>query len=420
MDAHAEMYSSQTQHNSNMQPSIRPATVQMVRHPVFAELGFDVCYYPGLQIVDTYSNRPASCYVCRSVFANKDAVLAHLHMHHGQPPSELCCCCGCREFYSARTAETINVGRSAAFQEHILDHKGGPTSSQIISEDSDVSEYNLPDFMGKLEPGVFCNAGNKKSWKVGRLRNPPAMTDHNDNPIISASTGNQLREIPFLPPHISTDIPGWRLLYYERKAAEQGINITLDDIRDRMTIPKKSRALSMRLQRQREGMGCLPLHAKEATTFACKQNMQTLEHITIFQAKLNTVWLPTHFSSTGPWKVVQPAETKIYEPLGRTIEEGSSYIVEEMYGLSDRVRDISDTMVFLDCLVLEAGEEPSTETRSRMWHMTDEEEFEDWRGCMKRGPSMADVAMSLEEALMGLPSGEEIMKASLGDVDLLF
>ncbi|KAK4889368.1 hypothetical protein LTR27_011814 [Elasticomyces elasticus] len=420
MDATTETSSSRTQHSSNMQPTSHPATVQMVRHPVFAKLGFDVCYYPGHQLVDLYSNRPVSCYVCRSVFANKDAVLAHLHMHHGQPPSELCCCCGCREFYSAITAETINVCRSAASEEHIVDHKGGPTSSQSISEDSDVSEHHLPDFMGKLEPGAFCIAGNKKSWKVARLRNPQGLTDHKGNPIISSSTGHQLREVPFLPPHIPTDISGWRLLYYERKAAEQGINIALDDMRDRMTLPKKSRALSMRLQRQREGMGCLPLYAKEATTFACKQNMQTLEGLTIFQAKLNTVWLPTHTSSTGPWKVVQPLGTKIDEPLGRTIDGRSSYIIEEMYGLSDRVRDISDTMIFLDCLILEAGEDPSTETRARMRHMTDEEEFEDWRGCMKRGPSMADVAMSLEEALMGLPSWEEIMEASLGDVDLLF
>ncbi|KAK5708821.1 hypothetical protein LTR17_020364 [Elasticomyces elasticus] len=359
MDAHAETYSSQTQHGSNMQPTTRPPTEQMVRHPVFAELGFD-------------------------------------------------------------TAKSVKVGESAAFEEHIVDHKGGPTSSQIISENSDVSEHNLPDFMGKLEPGAFCNAGNKKSWKVARLRNPQGLTDHNGNSIISSSTGNQLREVPFLPPHIPTDIPGWRLLYYERKAAEQGINIVLDDMRDRMTLPKKPRALSMRLQRQREGMGYLPLHSKEATAFACKQNMQTLEGLTIFQAKLNTVWLPTHTSSTGPWKIVQPAKTKIDKPLGRPIEEGSSYIVEEMYGLSDRVRDISDTMIFLDCLILDAGEDPSTETRARMWHMTNEEEFEDWRGCMKRGPSMPDVAMSLEEALMGLPSWEEIMKASLGDVDLLF
>ncbi|KAK5731825.1 hypothetical protein LTR17_011037 [Elasticomyces elasticus] len=419
MDAHAEMYSSQTQHSSNMQPTIRTATVQMVRHPVFAKLGFDILYYPGYHFINTHPNRPVSCYVCQTVFADKDAVLAHLHMYHGQPPSELCCCCGCREFYSAQTAKSTNVGEFAASEEHIIDHTSRPTSSQSISEDS-VSEHNLPDFMSKLEPGVFCNVGNKKSWKVARLRNPQGMMDHNDTPIISASTGNQLREVPFLPPHIPTDIPGWRLLYYELKAAEQGINITLDDIRDRMTMPKKSRALSMRLQRQREGIGCLPLYAKEATTFACKQNMQTLEDLTIFQAKLNTVWLPTHTSSTGPWKVVQPAKTKIDKPLGRPIEEGSSYIVEEMYGLSDRVRDISDTMIFLDCLILDAGEDPSTETRARKWHMTDEEEFEDWRGCMKRGPSMADVAMSLEEALMGLPSWEEIMEASLGDVDLLF
>ncbi|KAK3623613.1 hypothetical protein LTR56_021476 [Elasticomyces elasticus] len=405
MDAQAEMYSSQTQRSSNMQPTIRPATVQMVRHPVFAKLGFDVLYCPGYHFINTHSNTPVSCYVCRSVFANKDAVLAHFHMHHGQPPSELCCCCGCRELYSSETAKTINFGEFAAFEEHIVAHKGQPTSSQIISENSDVSEHNLPDFMGKLEPGTFCNSGNRKSWKVARLRNPHGMTDHNENPIISASTGNQLR---------------WRLLYYERKAAEQGINLTLDDIRDRMALPKKSRALSMRLQRQREGMGCLPLYAKEATTFACKQNMQTLEDLTIFQAKLNTVWQTAHISSTGPWKVVQPAERKIDGQLRRTIEEGASYIVEEMYGLSDRVRDISDTMIFLDCLIIEAGQEPSTETRARMWHMTDEEEFEDWRGCMKRGPSMADVAMSLEEALMGLPSWDEIMKASLGDVDLLF
>ncbi|KAK4959254.1 hypothetical protein LTR10_004056 [Elasticomyces elasticus] len=420
MDAQAEMYSSQTQRSSNMQPTIRPATVQMVRHPVFAKLGFDVLYCPGFHFINTHSNSPVSCYVCQTVFADKDAVLAHTHIHHGQPPSELCCCRGCREFYSARTTETINVSEFATFEEHIVDHKGEPTSSQIISENSDVSEHNLADFMGKLEPGTFCNSGNKKSWKVARLRNPQGMTDHNDNPTISASTGNRLREVPFLPPHIPTDIPGWRFLYYERKAAEQGINLTLDDIRDRMALPKKSRALSMRLQRQREGMGCLPLYAKEATTFACKQNMQTLEDLTIFQAKLNTVWQPTHISSTGPWKVVQPTEMKIDEQLGRTIDGRSSYIVEEMYGLSDRVGDISDTMIFLDCLIIEAGQEPSTETRARMWHMTDEEEFEDWKGCMKRGPSMADVTMSLEEALMGLPSWEEIMKASLGDVDLLF
>ncbi|KAK5694141.1 hypothetical protein LTR97_009762 [Elasticomyces elasticus] len=420
MDAQAEIYSSQTQRSSNMQPTIRPATVQMVRHPVFAKLGFDVLYCPGFHFINTHSYRPVSCYVCQTVFADKDAVLAHIHIHHGQPPSELCCCRGCREIYSARTTETINVSEFAAFEEHIVDHKGGPTSSQIISENSDVSEHNLPDFMGKLEPGTFCNSGNKRSWKVARLRNPQDMTDHNDNPIISASTGNRLREVPFLPPHIPSDIPGWRLLYYERKAAEQGINLTLDDIRDRMALPKKSRALSMRLQRQREGMGCLPLYAKEATTFACKQNMQTLEDLIIFQAKLNTVWQPAHISSTGPWKVVQSAETKIDGQLRRTIEEGASYIVEEMYGLSDRVRDISDTMIFLDCLIIGAGEEPSTETRARMWHMTNEEEFEDWRGCMKRGPSMADVTISLEEALMGLPSWEEIMKASLGDVDLLF
>ncbi|KAK5722548.1 hypothetical protein LTR15_005779 [Elasticomyces elasticus] len=412
MDAHAEMYSSQTQRSSNMQPTIRPVTVQMVRHPVFAKLGFDVLYCPGYHFINTHSNTPVSCYVCRSVFANKDAVLAHLHMHHGQPPSELCCCCGCREFYSSETTKTINFGEFAAFEEHIVAHKGEPASSQIISENSDVSEHNLPDFMGKLEPGTFCNSGNKKSWKVARLRNPQGMTDHNENPIISASTGNQLREIPFLPPHIPSDIPGWRLLYYERKAAEQGINLTLDDIRDCMALPKKSRALSMRLQRQREGMGYLPLYAKEATTFACKQNMQTLEDLTILKAKLKTL--------DGTVEGCTAGRNEDRRQLRRTIEEGASYIVKEMYGLSDRVRDISDTMIFLDSLIVEAGEVPSTETRARMWHMTNEEEFEDWRGCMKRGPSMADVTMSLEEALMGLPSWDEIMKASLGDVDLLF
>jgi hypothetical protein len=256
--------------------------------------------------------------------------------------------------------------------------------------DRHVWEDKLPPFMHKLEAGTLVPMDGTAHCRI-RRGPPPRLLLPNGEQMISSLTGKSMRQLDFLPDSISHAVSSWRLLYWERKAAELGLDMTLWDIADRMQAPLTKdkttgqlvaagplsdhaarhlkNALSMKLQRYRAQMGYLPLFTKDTHPLAFKQNIESIDNLYIMQGMLNTVWLPTHMLLRGPWKVVQPARHPGYQSTTNfyTAYTGTNVWIDKLPGLSQRVKDISDTIIFLDCFIQEKwGEEPSRASRDRM------------------------------------------------------
>lgn len=299
-----------------------------------------------------------------------------------------------------------------------------PQQLDYLDNEATLSESNLPEYMAKLEPGTFNKA--TRTWSHPRT-NPCVLCDHGGAGLISQSTGRLLRHVAFLPTMIPENVEAWRLNYWMRKAAESGIFLSYDDIADRMPLVVSTKArpdkiivntnvLSMRLQRYIEGIGQLSIVEKRKGGLPALQAMETIEQLYVIQGKLNTWWLPTNMTNRGPWMVVQPKLHPGYEGKSTSDHRSTSALIEQAYGLSDRVRRTSDAIIFLDVAAQEAGLQGSANDRkyiretklAREW----DAEFEYWRtGGHGSLPTVQQIRVALDRAtddneVLAILSGE--------------
>lgn len=304
-----------------------------------------------------------------------------------------------------------------------------PLPAEFIPEDVDevfprhtICQDNLPDFMSKIETGnlSYDSEGNP-IYQLTLHRKPRYLRDASGNHILSPSTAKPIRDLPFLPANIDPDVPGWQLWCWQRLAAERGIKLVLEDIFSRSRSlyepmakeerMRQTRALSNRMQRYASNIGILQPTEKSKSALACPQNLETIANLTVLQGKLNTWWLPNHPGAKGPWRVYQPKWHPEYERTKGQAKQsafcGKCYAIENATGLSVRVRRIADCMVWLDCLAIERGTEPSKATRATLLTEIDPEterlalgqaDFLHWLDATKEGPSIAEVQQALDAA----------------------
>ncbi|KAK3673646.1 hypothetical protein LTR78_006551 [Recurvomyces mirabilis] len=396
------------------------------------------------------------CYGCGQSFSNVKAVLRHLHTAHHMPLSPHCSCAMCR--FSRNTPppeQGLLGGQGGAAASNAVLQGTAPLSvltSKQATNDADIwskiSETNLPPLLGQLEAGTLLTSRDGSIVYRTRAAAPPPLLDTNGNQVRSAATSRLMRDISFLPTLIPADIPIWHIHFFERLAASKGVDLLLTDIMDRLpphnTVSKNG--LDMKLQRYRASMGYLPLVNKDLErSLAFQSNVSTIQDLMVWQGKSNTIWLPTHMGRKGPWKVVQPN----WHPGHKNRVAGGSrgggiYIIDSLPGLSDRVRNIADTIVYLDCKLIDlrltpAAEldeedlalkqevlswyetlEPCSGARALMLKRTSNAEFEHWLARSRSGVSLKQIRRALEVAEAGGgPCGEEYVRVVGGDEKLV-
>ncbi|KAK4569812.1 hypothetical protein LTR86_002781 [Recurvomyces mirabilis] len=399
---------------------------------------------------------PVLCYGCGQSFSNVEAVLRHLHTAHHMPLSPHCSCAMCR---FSRTTPPLEQGllgghRGAAASNALL-QETAPLSvltSKQATNDADVwskiSETDLPPLLGQLEAGTLLTSRDGSIVYRTRTAAPPPLLDTSGNQVRSAATSRLMRGISFLPTFIPADIPIWHIHVLERLAASKGVDLLLTDIMDRLppnnTVSKNG--LDMKLQRYRASMGYLPLVNKDlGRRLAFQSNISTIEDLMVWQEKANTIWLPTHVGRRGPWKVVQPDWHPGYKDrVAGSSRGGGIYIIESLPGLSDRVRNIADTIVYLDCKLIDlqltpvAGLdeedlalkqevlswygtlEPCSGTRALVSKRTSNAEFEYWlaRSESRVGLKQIRRALQVAEERGGIRC-EEYERVMGGDEELI-
>ena len=400
------------------------------------------------------------CYSCGQSSNDMETVLRHLHTTHGMAVSVHCCCGMCRFSRVTPPPESPVFGGQAGtatnnFVTQAIAPATPPTTSatpkQPTSEAdiwSQISEADLPPLLGRLEAGELLASRDGSIVYRFHTSAPPPLLDTNGNHLRSPATKRFMRDIPFLPSNIPTAIPIWHLHFFERLAASQGVDLLLTDIMDRLPPSKedKKNALDMKIQRYRASMGYLPLVNKDlGRKLAFMTNVETIENLMVWQGKANTVWLPTHIGRKGPWKVVQPDWCEGYKDRVAYGSRGKgSYIISSLPGLSDRVRNIADTIVYLDCKLIDLFLTPATEldeqslelkkeimswcetlepgsrTRAEMLKRTSNTEFEYWLGLFETGTTMREIRRALEVAEgRGGVDGEEYGRIVGGDEELV-
>ncbi|KAK6394345.1 hypothetical protein LTR65_001679 [Meristemomyces frigidus] len=331
---------------------------------------------------------------------------------------------------------TQQIGRAQGYTQALHDQSartGGTPAQQprldLLAQDATLRENNLPDYMGKLEPGTFIQAD--RGWThTARSKKQGVMRDQRGNILISESTGNEMKYIPLLPATIPRNVEAWHLNYWMRKAAETGVYLSYEDVADRMpgvvsvgNAGTNSNTLSMRVQRYIEGIGQLSIVEKKQGGLPAHQSMETIEQLYIIQGKLNTWWLPNSLTNRGPWIVVQPKTHAGYDSQLIHTPHSSSSVIEQAYGLSDRIKRTSDGMVFLDITAQEAGLQANAQGRKEIRKTKSanewDEEFDIWRTGRPQPvptvlplPTVLQISAALENAttedeVLAIMSGEE-------------
>ncbi|KAK5125552.1 hypothetical protein LTR85_000663 [Meristemomyces frigidus] len=411
-------------------------------------------------IGDAYTEQASSshvCYICQTSFADNDSVLVHLHHAHGHIFSLDCGCSWCKDWFEiveppADAPQTVQqrAARNAFAQDFATytasnqQSSNGVGSAQVVQaqpartapttlpqqlrldhteHDASLSESNLPAYMGKLEPGRFNSA--TRGWSHTTRAKNGFMRDQAGNLVISPSSGNMLKDITFLPATIPENVEAWRLNFWMRKAAETGVYLSYDDIADRMpvVVPKagvvkasastNGNTLSMRVQRYIEGIGQLSIVEKKKTGLPALQSMETIEQLYVIQGRLNTCWLPNNMTDHGPWIVVQPKVHPGYDSQHAHNYRGNSYVIEQAYGLSDRVKRTFDGMVYLNMAAAKAGLVMNAAGRKQVKGKKPakerDAEFEIW---CRGGDGSLPTLQQIHQALDNAPIENEVLEIS--------
>ncbi|RMZ16277.1 hypothetical protein D0860_01093 [Hortaea werneckii] len=295
------------------------------------------------------------------------------------------------------------------------------------------TETHLPRFMSQIEIGIYDAQSN--TWthpprrKPGLLLNPttsqPVYSTINPTSILNA--------IPFLPTEFYSTTPLWLINLWLRRSAEEGLYVGIGDLTDRCIWAKDAKAgssstaerrttMSVRVQRYNMAIGQLPVVEKRHKGLPAQQAMGTVEGLTVLQGELNTCWQPNQMTRRGPWVVCQPVSHAAYEVAGLSVvgrgAAGNEFVIETLYGLSERMKRISDGMIFLDGLAEGIGLQPDAASRSavrkrieadKSWDL--DEEFEIWTA----GGRYPDLTVKhTERALENANSEEEVLAVLWG------
>ncbi|GAB1742750.1 hypothetical protein NU219Hw_g8462t1 [Hortaea werneckii] len=307
-----------------------------------------------------------------------------------------------------------------------------PVQSWLAYTDGHT-ETSLPRFMSQIEIGLYDAQTN--TWTHPPRRKPGLLLDpKTSKPIYSTINPTSiLNAIPFLPTEFHSTTPLWLINLWLRRSAEEGLYVGIGDLTDRCIWAKDAKAgsssnaerrttMSVRVQRYNMAIGQLPVVEKRHKGLAAQQAMATVEGLTVLQGELNTCWQPNQMSRNGPWVVCQPVNHAAYESDGCSVEGaglmGNEVVIETLYGLSERMRRISDGMVFLDGLAEEVGLKPDTAGRSTVRKRIEadksrnlDDEFETWTA----GGRYPDLTVEhTERALQNAKSEEEVLAVLWG------
>ncbi|RMY02347.1 hypothetical protein D0868_08014, partial [Hortaea werneckii] len=284
-----------------------------------------------------------------------------------------------------------------------------------------------------IEIGTFDAQTN--TWTHPPRRKPGLLLDPTTSqPIYSTINPTSiLNTIPFLPTEFHSTTPLWLINLWLRRSAEEGLYIGIGDLTDRCIWAKDAKAgsssnaerrttMSVRVQRYNMAIGQLPVVEKRHKGLPAQQAMATVEGLTVLQGELNTCWQPNQMTRKGPWVVCQPVNHVVYEGGGPGVAggrvAGNEVVIETLYGLSERMKRISDGMIFLDGLAEEAGLQPDAAGRSavrkriegdKSWDL--DKEFEIWTA----GGRYPDLTVEHTEcALENAKSEEEVLAVLWG------
>ncbi|KAI6914186.1 hypothetical protein D0869_00247 [Hortaea werneckii] len=307
-----------------------------------------------------------------------------------------------------------------------------PVQSWLAYTDGHT-ETRLPRFMSQIEIGTFDAQTN--TWTHPPRRKPGLLLDPTTSqPIYSTINPTSiLNTIPFLPTEFHSTTPLWLINLWLRRSAEEGLYIGIGDLTDRCIWAKDAKAgsssnaerrttMSVRVQRYNMAIGQLPVVEKRHKGLPAQQAMATVEGLTVLQGELNTCWQPNQMTRKGPWVVCQPVNHVVYEGGGPGVAggrvAGNEVVIETLYGLSERMKRISDGMIFLDGLAEEAGLQPDAAGRSavrkriegdKSWDL--DKEFEIWTA----GGRYPDLTVEHTEcALENAKSEEEVLAVLWG------
>lgn len=299
-----------------------------------------------------------------------------------------------------------------------------------VTGDRGVFEDNLPDFMSKIEAGkpIHTNRGTFE-WSIKNRKKPSILQDSRGVSIKNAN-GHALREVgSILPNEIPWSVPPWCLNYWFRKASEKGIDMNIHDVIDRMDsaeVVKNSKSpstsLDNRLQRYISRLGQLCLVERSSDDLPGEAPMRTIADLTVLQGKLNTWWTPNHYLKTGPWVVQQPRDHPAYRELDGHWQ-GRSNVVREGYGLSERMKNLADGLVFTGELAIQEFALLPTEVLMRDRKMAmDKHDFKElnaqyqhWRQGGPGTPSLAEIRTALAHAA----TEAEILRILAGEADAI-
>ncbi|RMY87104.1 hypothetical protein D0862_10763 [Hortaea werneckii] len=307
-----------------------------------------------------------------------------------------------------------------------------PVQSWLAYTDGHT-ESSLPRFMSQIEIGIYDAQTN--TWTHPPRRKPGLLLDpKTSKPIYSTINPTSiLNAIPFLPTEFHSTTPLWLINLWLRRSAKEGLYIGIGDLTDRCIWAKDAKAgsssnaerrttMSVRVQRYNMAIGQLPVVEKRHKGLAAQQAMATVEGLTVLQGELNTCWQPNQMTRNGPWVVCQPVNHAAYESDGWSVEGaglvGNEVVIETLYGLSERMRRISDGMVFLDVFAEEVGLKPDTAGRSAVRKRIEadksrdlDDEFETWTA----GGRYPDLTVEhTERALENAKSEEEVLAVLWG------
>lgn len=295
------------------------------------------------------------------------------------------------------------------------------------------TETQLPRYMSQIEIGVYDAQTN--TWTHPPRRKPGLLMDPTTSqPIYSIINPTSiLNAIPFVPTEFYSTTPLWLINLWLRRSAEEGLYIGIGDLTDRCIWAKDAKAgsssnaerrttMSVRVQRYNMAIGQLPVVEKRHKGLPAQQAMGTVEGLTVLQGELNTCWQPNQMTRKGPWVVCQPVGHAAYESGRSSVEDagvvGNEVVIETLYGLSERMKRISDGMVFLDGLAEEVGLQPDATGRSTVRKRIEadksrnlDDEFEIWTA----GGRYPDLTVEhTERALENAKSEEEVLAVLWG------
>ncbi|KAI7081882.1 hypothetical protein KC356_g8808 [Hortaea werneckii] len=309
-----------------------------------------------------------------------------------------------------------------------------PVQSWLAYTDGHT-ETNLPRFMSQIEIGIYDAKTN--TWTHPPRRKPGLLLDPTTSqPVYSTiNPTSLLNAIPFVPTEFHSTTPLWLINLWLRRSAEEGLYVGIGDLTDRCVWAKDAKAgsssnaerrttMSVRVQRYNMAIGQLPVVEKRHKGLPAQQAMGTVEGLTVLQGELNTCWQPNQMTRKGPWVVCQPVSHAAYESCGPGVANdgvaGNEVAIETLYGLSERMKRISDGMVFLDGLAEQVGLQADAAGRSAVRKRIEadksrdlDEEFEVWTA----GGRYPDLTVEhTERALENAKSEEEVLAVLWGHV----